>query len=287
MHFIVADAAEKWEGLFSSTKKTCWSVSEGIQSSEVKDGAVIIADKITQLKLASGSKKNPGLLNTLGEDNKVWLVTTEDVDQYIGAVALPTSAPSVIKYWYTVSGSSGTLSKGPGQFYISGAKVPGKSDQIWTSTINFGLSVNAADVGLQNGIFAKFAASAADEGSPYSPSNQIKMAGEIGKKLATSTWVDTSAASSRSLTIVLGASATDVTLPSITDGLESLSISSAGGKLEVSITVGNSFERQAKKAMFQLMASNSHLQHVSNTMVPDTFTSSASPRFVQLAKGQG
>ena len=286
MHLVIAPAPTDFKGLFSSTKKTCWSVSEGIQSEEVPSAAGQVAEKITQLKLGGGKKAKANLLTkTLGEKNKLWVITNEDLGGQIGAFPVNSDGPSNLKCWYTVDGSSGTLSNGPGEFFLAGAKVPNKSDDIWTASINFGLSVNAADVGLQNDVFAKFAATAADEGSPYSFQNQLRMAGEIGKKLAKSTWVDTSAASSRSATVVLGKSASGLTLPSVADGLESLSISSAGGKVEVSMTIGNSFERAAKKAMYQLMASNSHLQHVSHTQVPDTFTSSVSPRFAALSKG--
>ena len=284
MHLIVAPAEADYKSVFSPTKVVCWDVSEGIESKDIPAESVAVADKVTVLPLEK-SKDDTNILNSI-EDSKIWLITWEDVGDSLEALTLPDSAPRSIKSWYPVDASTGTIGTGPGQFFLIGAKVPSKNDDIWTSTINFGVSVNAADVGLQNDVFAKWAASAAEEGSPYSFQNQKAMAAALETKIGNSTWVDTAAASSRSLSVVLGENSAALTLPSVSEGLESLSISTSGGKLEITMTVGNSFERQAKKAMFKLMSSNTHTQHVSNTQVPDTFASTASPRFVQLSQGR-
>ena len=287
MHLIVKEEAD-FKSVFASSTVVCWDVSKGIQSKETPAEVVAVAEKVTVLSLeqSKGVGEDTNILNSI-EDSKIWLIGWNDIGDYLSPIVLPKGSPSSLKSWYQVDGSTGTITYGPGQFFISGAKVPAKSDDVWTASLNFGVSINAADVGLQNDIFAKWSATAAEEGSPYSFNNQILMSSALGKKISNSTWVDTSAAASRSVSVILGENSAALTLPSVADGLESLSISTSGGKLEITMTVGNSLERQAKAAMFKLMSSNSHLQHVSNTIVPDTFISTASPRFVQLAQGRG
>ena len=288
MHLLVAPAEADYKSVFAASKITCWDITEGINSSEVSPRAVQIAEQVTVLDLKKGEKekKTINILNSLDEA-RIWLISRNSIGPHIKAITLPDSVPKSLKSWYLVEGSTGTLKSGPGQFFISGAKVPAKSDDIWSGTINFGVSVNAADVGQTNEVFAKWAASTANEGSPYSFSNQTLMSSALGAKIAASTWVDTAAASSRSVTVILGEDSSALTLPSVSEGLESLSISTSGGRLEITMTVGNSFERQAKKAMFKLSSSNTHPQHVTSTQVPDTFSSTASPRFVQLSQGLG
>ncbi len=215
----------------------------------------------------------------------LWGITTADIGAEIPEWK-PPHKPDRLKIWYDVEGSMGTLKKGPGQFFLTGAKIPTKDKKnVWKGQIDYGVSVNAADIGLGNKIFQKFAASAADEGSPYSFQNQKLMATALANKISNASWTDSASATSQSVTVLLGKQTANINLPSFEDGLESLSIQNSNGKLEIQITVGNSLERQAKKTMLELMAKSAHIQHVFGSSIPDTFTGGASPRLVALAKG--
>jgi hypothetical protein len=108
---------------------------------------------------------------------------------------------------------------------------------------------------------------------------------ELKDKVKAHKWTDTTSAASQTLTIVLGDDLDDITLPEIEEGLESLSVTNSNGKLEISITVGNRFERESKRAMFELMGSVPSLQHVAAPNIPDTFIGGASPKLVQISKG--
>ena len=284
MHLLVAEETTDYKSIFSPTKVTCWDIQDGINTFDITHKAKDIAEKITTLKL-KGKNEAANVFSSL-EENKVFMITDEDIGKQISPLELPESAPRKLKLWYDVESSAGSLSAGPGQFFICGANIPPKDKEVWTGTVNFGLSINAADVSQQNELISEWEAKAAEEGSPYSRANQVTMATALGTKLGTSARTDKAPAYSRSITIILGENTSGLELPSPGEGLEALSISTAGGKVTITMTVGNSFERAQKKQMFQLMASNSHLQHVSNTQVPDTFTSQASPRFAQIAKGQ-
>ena len=176
----------------------------------------------------------------------LWGVTTEDLGVQVPTLALPEKVASKLKLWYDVDGSMGTLKKGPGQFFLTGAKIPKKDKKnVWKGQIDYGVSVNAADIGLDNKIFQKFAASAADEGSPYSFQNQKLMATALANKISNASWTASASATSQSVTVLLGKNTSNIDLPSFEDGLESLSIQNSNGKLEIQITVGNSLERQA------------------------------------------
>tara|TARA_R110000765_G_scaffold399307_1_gene493880 strand:+ start:2227 stop:5133 length:2907 start_codon:yes stop_codon:yes gene_type:complete len=281
MHIVVSEMSLSPSEMFDTQDTVCWSVEKGIEKSSLKSAAEVIADKTCILDIGGSAG---AVERTLG-DNRLWLITRDHITTALKKLEAARDHPSKIKSWYTVDGSMGTLSHGPGNFMADSACILAKNDDLWSQSLNSSVSVNAADIGLSNEVFSKWAADAAMEGSSYSRSNQDKMQAALDSRVAAQCYSDPTAASSRSVSIILGEDASDLELPSTSEGLESLSISTNGGKIEISMTIGNSFEMQARKAMLGLMAANKNMQHVNFQSIPDTFRDNASPRFVQLSQG--
>jgi hypothetical protein len=161
--------------------------------------------------------------------------------------------------------------------------MPSKSDSVWACSIKNDISVNAADVGLANGLLQSYQASAADQSDSYSKANQAKMQKHLEEKIANNVWSDSSTSNSQTISFI--ATGDVSSLPGIAEGLESLNISQRDGLLEVSLTVGDSNLRAAKMAMINMRANNSKLRHGYSTHIPDTFASINSQRLVALSKG--
>ena len=246
-----------------------------------------IWEKIGQLALSGGTN---AFFKTFDDKFQSFAITDTDIGGTAEALAPRDRSQSKVKAWIDIDGSMGTLTTGPGPQYIGAAAMP--AGGTWTSKLNRGISIDAADIARQAGDLAQkygggncYNATAENEGKAYSDFMIASMIPELQSKVNAHQWTDTSSAASQTMTVVLGDDLGDITLPTIEEGLESLSITNSNGKLEISISVGNRFERESKRAMFDLMASVPSLQHVAAPNIPDTFIGGASPKLVQISKG--
>ena len=111
----------------------------------------------------------------------------------------------------------------------------------------------------------------------------MKTLKSLSEKIENNVWSDSSSSSTSSISFI--ATDSNVSIPSISEGLESLNITQRGSLLEVQISVGDSNIRAAKMAMLSLRANNSRLRHGYSTHIPDTFSSISNQRLVSLGKG--
>ena len=191
-------------------------------------------------------------------------------------------APNSLRVNYVVEGSSGQLT-GQGQFFISSGNVPEKNvKDFWKASLDLGLSIDATDVGLENEIFEKFSSAAATEGSYYSAANKVLMKKWLDTKVANNVWTDRTSARSQSISFVVGKN-TGISLPSWDSGMESISISNSGGRTTISIKVGDSLQKRAQVALFEMIAKTATFQHVNAVSIPDTFRNNVSQKFYNLS----
>ena len=214
------------------------------------------------------------------EDWNLVVITGDPISQKIQPSIFEENPLEKIKMQYNVEGLQSTIKKSSGHFLISAAEV--KNDKkVWKGNLIQNISINAADVGATNDIFNKFGATAADDSYVYSDKNQKTMTKALETKVRNNTWVDGVSARSESLQFVLTGS---VTLPSIEQGLQSLSIQSNDGNIIVDVSVGNENAKKAQMAMRQMRSEGSKLRHGYGSIIPDG-TENFSPKFVALAKG--
>lgn len=276
--FLVIKKGSDIDG-FEDSKTVCFS--DGMEVTAVAQNATKKISKLAS-KLSFGKDTFTGQISEAGY--KLLAIAKEDIGSTItGQSILGDSSSSRIKLWYDVDQSQASIKTSIGHFFISQAKLGDVSNDIWSSSIRGDISINAGDVGLNNELFNKYEASAANQSDAYSDRNRTKMKAALSEKIGNNVWSDSSDSSSSSISFI--ATDSDVSIPSISEGLESLSITQRGSLLEVQISVGDSNIRAAKMAMLSLRANNSRLRHGYSTHIPDTFSSISNQRLVSLGKG--
>ena len=204
---------------------------------------------------------------------------------FIPAASLNAPDASELRVWYRVNGADNSINSNPGEFSINGLIAP--VTNCWTSKIDFGVSVNAADVGQQNAP-GKYKANAKNMGNQYSYVNRLRMTSKLYQKLGEVATAKFSTSESRTISYVATKRFTQqgFELPDMADGLESLSFSLSGTKTEVGITVGNSVEQEASKKMYERMVQSPGTLYRPGSVMPDSFMQNTTPRFQNFMKGR-
>ncbi len=200
----------------------------------------------------------------------------------IPGTELTSEAPSRIPLWFNVEGNSSWIESGPGQAFLGAGSLP--PGGAWKSQMKVGLSVNAADLAEGAGINQSYLADTYDEGFTYSRENLGIMADALKSKVANATWIDDEVGSSTSTTYLLVDDEMP-DIPSVADGLDSLSITSAGGKTELTVTEGNASAIRARATLRDLKASSSHHQHSHTMMLPNVLNSAPNTKIQNIANG--
>ena len=219
-----------------------------------------------------------------------------DNEQFIPPAELTAEGLDTIPVWYRVSGAENSFNSQSGEFSIT-AMVP-PSENCWTSKYDFGISVNAADIGRDNES-ASWLATSANMGNSYGFDNRDIMQGYLYKKLRNAAVADKTVAQSRSISYVSttrfetfrqgessNADEAEIELPTIAEGLEGIQISINGSQTEVSLTVGNTQQRQASKAMFERMVQSPGTLYRPGGLMPNSFMQGTTPRFQNFMKGR-
>lgn len=210
-------------------------------------------------------------------------ITLRPLEPFVNPIELSRS-PYALKMWYNVKGNSSSTSTRLPQFQLSSAKAPVSNDLIWKSKIET-VSVNAVDVARDLGVAQSYLADSTNDMFTYSDSNLAKMKKILDDKVLASSWVDEDTPSNESYTFILNKDTSGITLPKPAEGLESLDIRSSGGKIEVTIKVGNAIISRAKNAFRSLKSQNSHLMHSYNQNIMNPLNEAANVKFINLSKG--
>lgn len=267
-----------------ATVQTCF---QGAVMKEIStpSSAVAATKKIGNVSL--GSVNTQGGHSTLashinGIFNVGVISMVDNLHDKMPITTLTSSAPRTIRLWFNVEGNSSSLKSGPGHASISSASfAPGGA---WKSSMDFGVSVNGADIAYNNGIQQSYLATTYDEGFTYSRQNIGAMAKILNDKIAASTWIDDEVGSSTSTTYLL-VDDNMPDIPSVAEGLDSLNISTAGGKTELTITKGNANIIRARATLRDLKAKNSHLQHSHSLVLPNVLNSAPNTKIQNIANG--
>lgn len=195
---------------------------------------------------------------------------------------LTSEAPSRIPLWFNVEGNSSWIESGPGQAFLGAGSLP--PGGAWKSQMKIGLSVNAADLAEGAGINQSYLADTYDEGFTYSRQNLGIMADALKSKVANATWIDDEVGSSTSTTYLLVDDKMP-NIPSVADGLDSLSITNTAGKTELTVTEGNANAIRARATLRDLKASSSHHQHSHTMMLPNVLNSAPNTKIQNIANG--
>lgn len=262
------------------TTVTCFTDSE-IQEIEIPSDVVVATEKIGLLSLGKDT-----ILKDAIEVFDIGVMSTQHnihpQIEPIGLIAPPPPSRGGPKFWFNVEGNSSWINSGPGQAFIGAGSLPPAG--AWKSEMKLGLSVNAADLAEGAGINQSYLADTYDEGFTYSRQNIGIMAGALGDKVAQATWIDDAVGSSTSTTyLLIDDEMPDI--PSVGEGLDSLSITTAGGKTELTITVGNANQIRARATLRDLKASSSHHQHSHTMMLPNVLNSAANTKIQSIANG--
>lgn len=282
MYLMVKEGSNINQDDFTPERLECFDPVKTFDHS-IKGLAVTATEHICNVTL----KQNGNLSKALDIDNyDVGVIGTAlPVHDHVTAATFNNTAPRTIPLWFNVEGNSSSLSAGQGQAFIAyGQEPPGDSDTIWKSSMDFGISVNAADIARDLGIEQTYLADTDDEAFTYSRSNITTMKEVLEEKVDNSTWQDTETASSETATYLLTEDETP-TIPSFEDGLDSLSIRSSNGKTEITVTVGNANIMRAKKTLRDLKSQNSHYQHQFNSYIASELNSAPNTRVQQIANG--
>lgn len=201
---------------------------------------------------------------------------------FISPAVLQPQGDDRVKVWYDVEGAMNQFDQPPAGVSVGGVEPP--PGNCWTSKMNFGLSVNAADVGGGNSLDQGWEASPERPGNKYSANNIAKMTAALNEKLSLSSGADRSFGISESLTFLVNEESNQFAIPSIADGVESFGVSMNGGRLEISLTVGGkTFDRGIKSMMGRLVQSPRN-QYRPSSLVPDSYEESVNPRFKQAMR---
>lgn len=261
-----------------STTVTCFTDSE-IQEIEIPSDVVVATEKIGLLSLGKDT-----IFKDAIEVFDIGVMSTQhNIHPQIEPIGLVApQSRSEVKFWFNVEGNSSSINSGPGQAFIGAGSLPPAG--AWKSEMKIGLSVNAADLAEGAGINQSYLADTYDEGFTYSRQNIGIMAGALGDKVAQATWIDDAVGSSTSTTyLLIGDEMPDI--PSVGEGLDSLSITTAGGKTELTITVGNANQIRARATLRDLKASSSHHQHSHTMMLPNVLNSAPNTKIQSIANG--
>lgn len=195
-----------------------------------------------------------------------------------------------IKVFYNVDTTGGSVTGSDGHFTIQRTSFKSFDEElIFSSGLEAGLSINAADLGLKNKIFTNLSLSAADPTllgmtSIYSKQNQELMIQALEKKVLNHVFIDDEVAKNTSVSILM---TEDLDLPKINmeEGLESLSISAKeNGQLILNISVGNKNKIKQKEAARKLMQKYSKLSHNYASSTYSAFSDFGSQTFIRNAK---
>ena len=194
--------------------------------------------------------------------------------EFIPAADFQAVGPNTVKVWYDAEGAVNSLNVEGGDVNIAGFVAPavsGPEDEIpiWTSKMDLGLSVSAADIGTDNGINQEWEAFPTKPADKYSQRNRGLMNDQLFKHLGASTKTDKTLAISQSMSFVITEEANDFELPLIRDGLESLAVSVNGNRTELSLTVGGKLFAGGMKTLSNSSFNIPGGQYRPRTAVPD------------------
>lgn len=193
---------------------------------------------------------------------------------------------SKIKVWYNVDSIGQNVSNSAtGHFMIQRVGLLNEinKENIFSSSLNANISIDGADLGVDNTIFTQMSTSAAAGtlADIYSIKNRVTMTEHLEKKVKDATYLDEDPGNSTSVSILV---TEDTELPTIKleDGLESLSISAKeNGELIVNMTIGNSHKLKQKEATRKLTASYKRFGHGHINMLHNSFRDFGSQSFVK------
>jgi len=221
---------------------------------------------------------------------------TDTGDPFAGSAFLPAASltpagPSIIKVWYDVTNTPNSSNSSPSEFTIAGINQFPDSN-AWTQKINFGISLNAADLGTPDNkdfreselnITSPWGTNSKNQGNSYSSGNRELMAKFLKSKLKNSSEQDLVPGVSSTVSFV--AFQGMPSLPSMAEGLESLSISINGPITEITATVGNAIYKNSIKQMYSRISQFPSTQYKPMSIIPDSFQLGTTARFSQLMKG--
>lgn len=278
MHILVKEKSTI-EGPFGSNKYTEFGEGEFFDVT-VNSEAVDISERIGQIEFSEEDGPLGKLFDQGEDDLNLMVVTSDDISEHIQPAFFNEKPLRKIKIEYNVEGMQSTIKKATGHFQITAAEI--KDDRkVWSGNLIQNISINAADISTSNTIFNKFESTANDDSSIYSEKNQSLMSTDLKAKVKNNTWIDDIPAKSESLQFVLNG---NVTLPSIEQGLQSLSIQSNDGNVIVDVSIGNENAKKSQIAMRKMRSEGSKLRHGYGSIIPDT-TENFSPKFLSYAKG--
>jgi len=288
MYLILRKEDDTLKNMFPSSTETCFTIEKGVQVATTPAKAVAIAEKIYELPLLGSQGTKPAdeaAITSLLAYSKLWLVTDENIEDEIFAVEFPERTPR-LKIWYTIDTSIERTWNKEGRFICNASSASPADDSVWTSTFQQGIDISATDLGLSNEAADNyFNGNALDEGNPFGISNQANVQGLLQQKVDAQSWIDDTVAISHQLKVVLHSSIEGVELPKMEEGLESFSLTINNGKIELSLSVGNSAERQAKKILMNSTTTVNQQGYPYLTNIPDGFIGGASPRIISSSKG--
>ena len=188
----------------------------------------------------------------------------------------------IAKCWYDVKAANNATTGDPGDFTLTAAVYP--KTNCWKSKFDFGVAVNAADLGRDNKDFSNWYANATDAGNVYSKANQNVMKAAMYRQLSKGAVSDETIPTSLSVSFILHEDSNMPKLPKQEEGLESFSISLNGNLTEISVSAGNTLERQARKAMYERAIQNPSTQYRPINIAPDPYSTNTTPKFQSLMR---
>jgi len=263
---------------FATTDVNCAAGGE-INSYSVSGPAVVLTNLYGKITISADADDPFGVMfggvakdltknlvtgNNVQNTDKIlnlMLITDNLISPHIKGVDISsTNTQKEIKIWFSTEAT--------GQFDMSYGNFPNDGPTQWKRSLNTGLSITAADVGMKNEQFNEAKATAANRFDAYSSRNRSIMYGELRTKVDSATYVDSTLGESSSLTALL-TKENNVTIPSFEQGLEGVSISStAKGESTVTIDVGNSAVREAQRALRESIAMGVGRGHAMRTALP-------------------
>lgn len=195
---------------------------------------------------------------------------------------------SKIKVWYNVDSIGQNVSNSAtGHFMIQrvGLLKQLNKENIFSSSLNANISIDGADLGVDNDIFTQMSTSAAAGtlADIYSIQNRRLMIEQLEAKVRDATYLDEDPGSSTSVSILV---TEGMQLPAVRleDGLESLSMSAKeNGELIINMTIGNSNKLKQKEATRTLTASYKRLGHGHINIIHNSFRDFGSQSFIKRA----
>lgn len=288
MFLIRKVVPETIDPLFAEDTKTCFNGIQFYEDPGLPAPAKELAEKLGSISLSG--KDNP--FKELKEDFNIgWIIdgrnefndlTSNDMHSLLTPRRL-TQGPTTLRLWFDPKGNSASVSTGLGQFQLSDASAPPSNENTWKSDINQ-INVNAADIAQANGINQTYLADASNDVFTFSRLNVASMQLILGNKIQNSTWSEDEVGKNETITFLLHEDV-NVEIPGPEDGLDNLDIRGSDGKVEVSVTIGNTNLLTSRSALRDLKSKNSHLLHGYMNILPDQIQSLPNTRFSNIAKG--